>query len=188
MRQKDDAKAQDILQATLDEVRAVGLAGLSVESVARRAGIATGTVYIYFRGKEALLDALYRQSKQRFAAFVLSDDGGPLRPAFTRMTRAVLDYLSEHEAELVFMAQMANSPYVSAETRQSVELGLKPISALLERGKAEALLKPLDTGLMLAFLHGAVSALAPLAEGLSPGQRTLFQDQVANLCWDALKA
>ena len=188
MRQKDDAKAQDILRATLDEVQAVGLAGLSVEAVARRAGVATGTVYTYFKGKEALLDALYRQGKQTFAAFVLQDDGAPLRLAFTRMTRAVLDYLSEHEAEMVFMTQMANSPYVSDETRQSVEMGLRPISTLLERGKAEQLLKPLDTDLMMAFLHGAVSALAPHAARLPPGRREAFQDQVANLCWDALKA
>jgi len=188
MRTKDDAKAQDILRATLDEVQAVGLAGLSVEAVARRAGVATGTVYTYFKGKEALLDALYRQSKQTFTAFLLQDDGGPLRAAFTRMTRSVLDYMAEHEAEMVFMTQMANSPYVSEETRQSVDLGLRPISALLERGKSEQLLKPLDTALMLTFLHGAVSALAPQAARLPPDRKDAFQDLVAGLCWDALKA
>ena len=51
MRQRDETKAQQILAATLDEVREVGLTGLSVEAVARRAGVATGTVYIYFKNK-----------------------------------------------------------------------------------------------------------------------------------------
>src|SRR5215470_3493013 len=108
MRVKDEGKAQDILRAALDEIQAVGLAGLSIEAVARRAGVATGTVYIYFKGKEALLEALYLQTKQAFADFVLRDDGLPLRAAFARMVKAFLDYVLEHNAEIVFMGQLVN--------------------------------------------------------------------------------
>lgn len=188
MRQKDEAKAQDILRATLDEIQEVGLAGLSIEAVARRAGVATGTVYIYFKGKDALLDALYLSTKQTFADFVLRDDGLPLRATFTRMTKAYLDYILEHSAEIVFMAQMANSPYVTEQTRETVALGARPVAALLERGKAEQLLKDLDTSWMIAFLGGTLHAMAPLAKTLTAKQYAAFQDAVAALCWDALKA
>jgi AcrR family transcriptional regulator len=187
MRQKDDAKAQDILRATLDEIQDVGLAGLSIEAVARRAGVATGTVYIYFKGKDALLDALYLHTKQGFSAFVLRDDGLPLRAAFTRMTKAYLDYIIEHNAEIVFMAQMANSPYVTEQTRETVALGARPVAVLLERGKAEQLLKNLDTSWMIAFLGGTMHAMAPLARAVPADQYPAFQECVATLCWDALK-
>lgn len=188
MRQKDETKAQDILRATLDEVQVVGLAGLSIEAVARRAGVATGTIYTYFRNKDALLDALYLHTKQKFAAFVFSDEGLPLRAAFTQMAKAYVSYMIENRAEMVFMTQMANSPYVTDETRATVALGVRPATALLERGKAEQLLKPLDTAWMLAFLSGAMGALAPLAAGLPADQQAGFQDAAALLCWDALKA
>lgn len=188
MRQKDETKARDILQATLDEVQQVGLAGLSVEAVARRAGVATGTVYVYFKGKDALLDQLYLQTKQKFATTVFGDDGGPLRAAFTRMTAAYIDYVLEHSAELVFMGQMANSPYLSAETREQAAIGVRPLGALLERGKAERLLKDIDTGWMTAFLYETVRSMAPLARGLPPERYREFQETVATLCWDALKA
>lgn len=188
MRQKDEGKAQDILRATLDEIQAVGLAGLSIEAVARRAGVATGTVYIYFKGKEALLDALYLHTKQTFAAFVVRDEGLPVRAAFTRLAKAYLDYIVEHNAEIVFMAQMANSPYVTEKTRETAALGARPVAVLLERGKAEQLLKDLDTRWMMEFLGGTARAMAPLAAGMSPDQYTAFQDSVATLCWDALKA
>lgn len=188
MRQKDEAKAQEILRAALDEVQRVGLAGLSIEAVARRAGVATGTVYVYFKGKEALLDALYLRTKQGFATLVLRDDGGPLRAAFTRMTGAYLDYIEAHAAELTFMGQMANSPYVTEETRAAVALGVRPFIALLERGKAEQLLKDIDTEWMASFLLGAVRAMAPLGQALPPDRRPAFRETVAALCWDALKA
>lgn len=188
MRQKDEAKAREILRATLEEVQSVGLAGLSVEAVARRANVATGTVYTYFKSKDALLDELYLQTKQKFATFVLRDDGLPLRAAFTRITCAYLDYITDNRAEIIFMGQMANSPYVSDQTRDAVAMGVRPLIALLERGKAEQLLKDVDTAWMTAFVGGVAHAMAPLGAGLAPAAYRQFQATVAALCWDALKA
>lgn len=188
MRQKDEAKAREILRATLEEVQSVGLAGLSVEAAARRAGVATGTVYTYFKSKDALLDELYLHTKQKFAAFVLRDDGLPLRAAFTRITCAYMDYITDNKAEIFFMGQMSNSPYVSDQTRETVAVGVRPLTALLERGKAELLLKDVDIAWMTAFLSGVVHAMAPLGAGMSLKERRTFQEAVAGLCWDALKA
>ena len=188
MRQKDEAKAQDILQATLDEIQAVGLAGLSIEAVARRAGVATGTIYIYFKGKDALLDALYLHTKQRFSTFFLRDDGLPLRATFGAMTKAYLDYVIKNKAEMVFMGQVANTPYLTIETRDAAALGARPVAALLERGKAEQLLKDMDTAWMMVFLSETLKAMAPLAQGMTTDRYVAFQDDVATLCWDALKA
>lgn len=188
MRRKDETKARNILRATLDEVQLVGLAGLSIEAVARRAGVATGTVYTYFANKDALLNALYLHTKQRFATVVLEKTDVPLRAAFMAAAGAYLEYAAENRAEMVFMSQMANSPYVTEETREAAALGVRPLCELLERGKAEQLLKPLDTAWMLAFLSGALSALAPVVAALPPERRSECRETVARLCWDALKA
>jgi AcrR family transcriptional regulator len=188
MRQKDETKASDILRATLDEVAKVGLAGLSIEAVARRAGVATGTVYVYFKSKEALLDELYLRTKQRFATFVLRDEGAPLRATFTAMIKAYLTYIIENKSEIIFMGQMANSPYVTEQTRATVALGVRPVTALFERGRAEQLLKDVDPAWAMAFLGGALNGLAPLAAGMPADRYDAFQETVATLCWDALKA
>jgi len=188
MRQRDESKAQSILAATLDEVRGVGLAGLSVEGVARRAGVATGTIYTYFKSKEALLEALYLHVKARFSALVLRDEGLPLRAAFSRMTQAYLDYALENEAEIIFMGQIVNSPYMTDRTRETAALGVRALSDILERGKAEHLLKDIDTAWMTTFLNSVLRDMAPLARPMDPAQRAAFQERVAGLCWDALKA
>lgn len=188
MRQKDEAKAQDILRATLEEIQAVGLAGLSIESVARRAGVATGTVYIYFKGKEALVEALYVQVKQNFSDVVLGDQGAPLKATFFRIIRSYLDYVVEHEAEIVFMGQIVNSPYMTDRAREISAQGARPVAALLERGRAEDLLKDIDPAWMMSFISGTLKAMAPLAAGLPTTEYPAFRDLVATLCWDALKA
>ncbi|MEO6158880.1 MAG: TetR/AcrR family transcriptional regulator, partial [Ilumatobacteraceae bacterium] len=54
-RPRDDAASPAILQATLDEVAEVGLAGLTVEAVAARAGVGKATIYRRWSSKEALM-------------------------------------------------------------------------------------------------------------------------------------
>jgi AcrR family transcriptional regulator len=187
MKRKDDAKARDILAATRREVQAHGLTGLSMEAVARRAGVATGTLYVYHKSKEDLLGAAYLEAKHGLADAVFRDEGLPVRPAFLRMCVAYLRYLVEHPAEVAFLEQLHHSTLLSAETRAAAEGGVRPLVDLLERGKRELLLKDLEIPLMLAFLQGSLGGLAAHARaGAAPG-RARFE-QFARLCWDALQA
>src|SRR5438105_234712 len=58
--QKSSARREAILAAALDEFSARGFAAARLDDVARRAGVAKGTIYLYFRDKEALFQELVR--------------------------------------------------------------------------------------------------------------------------------
>jgi AcrR family transcriptional regulator len=186
VKRKDDAKARDILSATLHEVDARGLTGLSMEGVARRAGVATGTLYVYHASKEALLEAAYLDTKQRLAEAVFRDEGLPVRPAFLRMCVAYQQFLVEHRAEVAFLEQLHHASFLSAAARAEAEVGTRPLVELLERGKRELLLKPLETQLMILFLHGTLGAMAKKLDLPRARARATFE-QIAILCWDALQ-
>lgn len=57
---RSQARREAILAAALDEFSANGFAAARLEDVARRAGIAKGTIYLYFADKEALFQELIR--------------------------------------------------------------------------------------------------------------------------------
>jgi len=57
---KTAARRDAILEAALDEFSAKGFASARLEDVAKRAGIAKGTVYLYFADKETLFQELIR--------------------------------------------------------------------------------------------------------------------------------
>ena len=60
-RQRGEAgRREAILAAALDEFSARGFAAARLDDVARRAGVAKGTIYLYFRDKEALFQDLVR--------------------------------------------------------------------------------------------------------------------------------
>src|SRR5262245_51987950 len=56
--QESEARRRAILEAALVEFAAHGFAAARLDDVARRAGIAKGTLYLYFADKEALFEAL----------------------------------------------------------------------------------------------------------------------------------
>jgi len=61
-RQKMEAKEQAILNAARAEFSAMGVEGAKMSAIAKRASVAEGTVYLYYRNKKELLDAVVSSS------------------------------------------------------------------------------------------------------------------------------
>lgn len=59
-RRRKDARPAEIVAAGLAEFAEHGFAGATLDGVAKRAGVAKGTIYLYFRDKEALFMAAVR--------------------------------------------------------------------------------------------------------------------------------
>src|SRR5262245_54514890 len=68
-----DDKRRRILDAALKAFAARGYHGTSVPEVADAAGVGVGTLYRYFADKNALVNELYRDAKQRLKSAVLAD-------------------------------------------------------------------------------------------------------------------
>ena len=58
--QKSAQRREAILAGALEEFTARGFAATRLDDVARRAGVAKGTIYLYFRDKESLFQELIR--------------------------------------------------------------------------------------------------------------------------------
>jgi len=58
--ERSQARREAILAAALDEFAARGFAATRLDDVAKRAGVAKGTIYLHFRDKEALFQEIVR--------------------------------------------------------------------------------------------------------------------------------
>ena len=63
---RSKARREAILSAALDEFSASGFAAARLEDVAKRAGVAKGTIYLYFADKETLFQELARSMLSPF--------------------------------------------------------------------------------------------------------------------------
>ena len=68
-----DDKRRLILDAALRTFAAKGYHGTAVPDVAKAAGVATGTLYVYFENKGALVNEVYRDAKQRLGTALLAN-------------------------------------------------------------------------------------------------------------------
>jgi AcrR family transcriptional regulator len=59
-RERSAERREAILAAALDEFSQAGFAATRLDDVARRAGVAKGTIYLHFRDKEALFQEILR--------------------------------------------------------------------------------------------------------------------------------
>ena len=67
-RERLEAREEAIVSAAHDEFAEHGLDGARIAGIARRAGVAEGTLYLYFRNKSALLAAVVSAFYQRLTA------------------------------------------------------------------------------------------------------------------------
>jgi AcrR family transcriptional regulator len=77
--ERSTARREAILAAALDEFAASGFAGTRLDDVARRAGVAKGTIYLHFEDKETLFQELVRSALSPFVATLESAPDLPLR-------------------------------------------------------------------------------------------------------------
>jgi len=186
---KDDEKLRAIATATFTLVEQTGLSGLTMAAIAREAGLATGTLYVYFKSKEELLVALYEQAKTETAATLMhgDDPSAPFRSRFQRLWSNWLDYRLTHYAEMVFMEQYYNSPWFSEASRDLSARLFKGCFDLIETAKAHEILKNVPTPLLINSLGGSVRETANLLRSGTLTRTDAHLAMAFGLCWDGIK-
>jgi len=158
-----------IVAAALEQVAAGGYASASIQSVARRANVATGSVYRHFSSKAVLFAEVFNRAAepelavvQRVAAETQGTAGERIAAAAEAFARRAL------AGPVLAYAQLAEpvGPAVEAE-RLRLRRGYRDAFALVLREGVEAgELAPHDTDTYAAAMVGALgeALVGPLAE------------------------
>jgi AcrR family transcriptional regulator len=163
MRTKDYGKVEVIFEAGLDLISSEGIAGLTMKSLAARSGMATGTLYIYFRSKEELFQRMYIYYRNRsLERFMQGYD--PSEPFRIGLKKVYINYLThriEHHSESIFLEQYYRSSYITEEQNALAEAMKHPVYEVIQRGKREQLIKnDVDDEMLFLAMLGFVRELA----------------------------
>ena len=185
---KDPEKEHAIRRATLRLVTAQGLAAVKMSQVANLAGLATGTLYIYHASKEQLLLHTYRVLRKQALLPMQAGQGRQLfLPAFRDAWQAWLRHRIEQADAFNFVQQFRQSPYFKLLPADELAEMEAPFRDIMERGKAEMLIRDLDSGLLVQVVNGILNELAQHygQSGEMPDQLT--QKNLFQMTWDAIK-
>lgn len=156
-RRRDPGAQGAILRATRDLLLEVGYTGLTIESVARRAGVGKSTIYRWWATKGALV----LEATAEHLAIGVVPDTGDTREDLVVAARQLIDTFSDRLASVVIFAVIAHledDPSMAVAFRDTwVYPWRRSAAEALERGIARGdLPADLDVALCLDVLVGTV--------------------------------
>ena len=191
MRTKDEAKEQLILDTALRLIMQTGLSGLKMSDLAKEAGVATGTVYIYFDDKPALIQRLYayllRKSLSDLNAGVLDTD--PLRVKIQKITRNYLNDNLNYPEYTAFFEQYFRSPFaVETEDTRTEEVSMmQPIYDLVVQGQQQTIIKEANPDLLVTLVCGMLDELARQSHFTGKPISESDWELTFSVIWDGVK-
>lgn len=189
MKRKDPAKAEAIRRAALRLVERGGLVALTMPGLGKEAGLGMGTLYVYFEGKEELINTLYGELKQANLERIYAgvDEPGPFEVRLRRLFDQYVDNRFRHFEEHFFVEQCARSPYLNEANRRLENQAFDPLYTLLDEGRAAGQVKDLDNGLLAAFLIGACNEVVNVLRAAGSPPTAVWLESVFGLCWHGIR-
>lgn len=136
-----EAKRQRILDAAVVEIARHGYYATTVSTIARRAGVADGTIYLYFKNKEELLVSIFERAMRRFVdeaqGIVLAD--GDAEDKLRRIIALHLGLLGENrDLAVIFQVEFRHTLHVlELLSRSGIRDYLALIARVIEQGKRD---------------------------------------------------
>lgn len=163
-RRDPEARPQQILDAAFHEFGERGLAGARLDDIAKRAGVAKGTIYLYFPNKEALFREMVRTTiiDAISSAEARRDGLGPEDTAESLLRQLGAAWWAFLRTERVqtlnrlVMAELRQFPdLVAFYADEVIARGRRLVAAIIERGIARGEFRPLDP-MLAARMYSAV--------------------------------
>ncbi|NHH99151.1 MULTISPECIES: TetR/AcrR family transcriptional regulator [Oceanimonas] len=182
-------KRERILNAAEHLIANLGFQGMSMQLVAREAGVATGTIYRYFRDKESLLRCVHEERMQEVSVALLQgvNTQDPSLAQFRLLWQNCLHYLLSNPDCLLYRVQYEASPLFSREEEERMdERYFKPVFEFFERGRDIGLFRDLPSDLLgFLALENLMLLTQRHARGCIQMNEAVF-DELMDAAWNAI--
>ncbi|GGG03372.1 fatty acid metabolism regulator protein [Paenibacillus abyssi] len=191
MTSKKINKFELILDAAVKVFAETGYHGSQVSKIAREAGVADGTIYLYFKNKEDILVSLFRERLGELVGkFTASVEASATAEEALRKICEIHYTELENNSNLAYVTQI-ELRQSSLELRKAIGQAVKPyiqlIEAVLVKGMEEGTFrKDLDVKLTRLLIFGAMDEV--VTSWLISGQKYSLSAQIDRTAEFFLKA
>ncbi len=161
VRELSTEKREKYLNAALKLFAARGVQSTSTADIAREAGTAAGTLFIYFPTKQALINELTLQISKQEADHInsLLEPSMPARKMFFTIWDGSIRWLLDHMEAFQYSQQVRDSNLVPAEIVLETGLNFRFYYDAIQKGLDEGSLKPFPVDLIGGFLYQDITAV-----------------------------
>lgn len=155
---KLNTKKQQILNSALHLFVEKGFHGTSTAEIAKKAGVATGTLFHHFKTKQELINSLYLHIKEQMLIAVTVDyqDGeqfkSNLKKLWLKFTQFGIDYSDMFQFIIIFHS----SPYITSLTKEQAETRFEDLLIVYKKGIERQEIKTVNDEMMLEYFLGTI--------------------------------
>lgn len=188
-KEKVKDKKAALLKATLNLVNNHGFHNAPMSKIAKLAGVAPATIYLYFENKQDLINSLYLEVKTSFSdcAFKAYREELPVKKGFEIIWYNIADYKLNQIDEATFLSQCDNTPMIDDSVMEEGLKHLQPLLDLWEKGKREGIVKSLSNYVLYAYSVYPLSFLLAIQEKGFYSLDDSMKKEAFQSAWDAIK-
>lgn len=180
-------KRTALLDAALELFTERGFSGSTTALIAKQAGVATGTLFVYFKTKDDLIHELFAEVSEAIMNKIQENIAPdmPVQDQFFEVFSQLLLYFLENPKVFKFAEQYHFSPLADRESDPPRETS--PVRPLLLRARDEKIIKDLPLLVLESVVFGPIVSIAKehSSQG-TPISGEMIQ-QVVQACWDGIK-
>jgi AcrR family transcriptional regulator len=142
-----DFRVQSIQEATMRVIARKGMAAATMQEIAEEAGVAKGTIYLYFRDRDELVEKTFESAMMQLHARVDAalDLDVPFPQKLRAMLAAVCDFFGENR-EFFRLYMSMRFPEGSAQQQRRQKRTCQPQYQTRVQRVAEVLQRAMDRG------------------------------------------
>jgi AcrR family transcriptional regulator len=165
-----------------------GFQNTSTANISKEAGVATGTLFIYFPTKEQLMNALYKESKEEFG--ISLEDGFPLegntQKKFRHLWSKAIDWAMQNNEAFRFIQMFKTSPLISNLTREEIASSAEFAITFIRQGIKSGEIVEIDIELLLTIIDGLLAATVNFISLKPAKMRQQYIEQSFNIFWNGV--
>lgn len=187
-RRDGEATRQRLLRAALELYTTVGFRATTTPAIAARAGVAEGTIYRHFSGKEHLLNEVYRGAQRWGTELVKETEPGAPADRLQHIARRLFETAAQDAPLTRMLLRQREQQHLDERSRQSEREFRNVLQQVIASGKSDGLVRPGPADLwadvwlaLVAFVAERIGTREWAPDGVSV-------DMALDAAWDAISA
>jgi AcrR family transcriptional regulator len=182
-------KRDRIIDAALKLFCENGFQNTSTANISKEAGVATGTLFLYFKSKDELINALYRESKNALALYFQLDltAEAPIKNKLQHFWQKSMDWALENPYQFRFFNMYSNSPFISNLTKEEAASAFQFTQDLVEEAIKGGKIEAMDSNLFISLFSGQLNAtVGYLTQNPKLKNKQAIIDQAFEFFWKGI--
>jgi AcrR family transcriptional regulator len=188
-RRDGEATRQRLLRAALELYTTVGFRATTTPAIAARAGVAEGTIYRHFSGKEHLLNEVYR-SAQRWGTDLVRETDAEQAPAdrLQQIARRLFETAAQDAPLTRMLLRRREEQHLDERSRQSEREFRDVLQQVVASGKSDGFVRSGPADLWTDVWLALVAFVAERVGAREWALDAPSVDMALDAAWDAISA